>query len=35
MKEQKEREEIKNKFWRDNNIPLLRINYWIFKKPKK
>ena len=33
FKEQKERDEIKNKFCRDNNIPLLRINYWRFREP--
>ena len=33
FKEQKERDEIKNKFCKDNNIPLLRINYWRFRKP--
>lgn len=33
FKKQKERDEIKNKFCRDNNIPLLRINYWRFREP--
>ena len=33
FKEQKERDEIKNKFCRDNNIHLLRINYWRFREP--
>lgn len=33
FEEQKKRDEIKNIFCKNNNIPLLRINYWRFRKP--
>lgn len=33
FKEQIKRDEIKNEFCKENKIPLLRINYWRFKKP--
>ena len=33
FKEQKKRDKIKDDFCRENNIPLLRINYWRFRKP--